>query len=356
MLTRDERTIIIDELSDHVGPGGSMGPLITIVFLAPDRAELGSLPLNLNTVVDQAAWLVDSCLASRWRLNPSLLELLLIRLVIQGGKGGLQPVLTRVRAQVDPNPNPYMSLWVLSDQPFLDRDSLRTAAKQLIEDVARPILRVNGPKSSGKSYSVELLSYIMQKSRPDIHVVPVQLADGTAPSYGVEELAESLVLSMEKTEPLPPRSNSSYPAALCRWLIRNASKNPGIWIFVLDGFGQPNLKEEVLEMIYQMAQQIGIPEFARKMRLVLVDFNQSLKGNWRARTMDDGLVLGGVTQKHMEDCLIEFNQRMAAIGRTSKMIQPADITTLAAGLLNRCGGPGASHLPRLYEELLALSL
>jgi hypothetical protein len=356
MLTRIEREQVIDELSDHVGPGGSMGPLITILFQGSDRAELGSLPLDLNSTRDQAAWLVDSCLANRWRLNPSLLELLLTRLIIQGGKGGLQSLLVRVQAHVDPNPDPYMALWVLADQPFLARDPLRNAAKQLIEDGTRPILRVNGPKSSGKSYTVELLSYVMQISRPDIHVVPVLLAEGTGPSYELEELAESLVLSMEKTDPLPPRSNSSYPAALCRWLIRNVNKNPGIWIFVLDGFGQPNLTNDVGEMIYQLAQQIGMPEFARKMRLVLLHFDRPLKGNWRARTLDDGLQLGGITQKHMEDCLREFNRKMAGLGKISKMVQAAEIPILAASMLGRCGGAGTSQLPNLYEELLALAL
>jgi hypothetical protein len=355
MLTRGERIEVIDGLSDHVGLDGSIGALITVVFQGPDRAELGSLPLDLNTVPDQAAWLVDSCLASRWHRNPSLLELLLTRLVVRGGKGSLQTLLTRVQSGVDPNPDPYMSLWVLADQPFLDRESLRTAAKQLIEDVARPILRVNGPKSSGKSYTVELLSYVMHQARPDIHVVPLQLADGTGPSFEVEELAESLVLSMEKTESLPQRSNSSYPAALSRWLIRNVNRNPGIWIFALDGFGQPNVKQEVFEMIHQMAQQVRAPEFARKMRLVLLHFDQPLQGNWRARTLDDGLTVGTITQKHLEDCLTEFNRRMAMLGKTSKMVQPTEIQTLAAGMLDRCGSADFSQLPGLYDQLLALS-
>jgi hypothetical protein len=351
MLTRAERTSLIEELSDHLGPGGSMSSLIMIVFQGPARAELGPLPLDLNTVADQCAWMVDSCLASRWRLTPSLMDLLLNRLVRQGGKGGLQSILTRVQAKVDPNPNPYKSLWVLADQPFLDRDRLRDAAQKLVEDPARPILRVNGPKWSGKSYSVELLNYVMQESRPDIHVVPVQLADGTGPSYEVEELAESLVLSMTKSEPLPARSNSSYPSALCRWLIRNSNKNSGIWIFVLDGFGQPNLKAEVLEMIFQMAQQIAIPEFARKMRLVLLHFEQPLKGNWRARTVDDGLSLPGITQQQLEDCLLEFN-----LSQTAKMVQTPEIPQLASGMLNRCFSNGAAPLPSLYEALLSLAV
>jgi len=195
----------------------------------------------------------------------------------------------------------------------------------------------------------------MKPSRPDLHVVPVQLAPGTGLSYDVEELAESLTLSMAMTNPLPQRTGSSYPGALCRWIIRNANRNSGVWIFVLDGFGQP-LKSEVTALIQLLAQQIAIPEFARKLRLVLLHFDQPLTGNWRARTIDDGpLIIGGITTQDLIDCLIAFNQRMAAINQGAKMILPAEIPALATAMLERCGGASASQLPSLYDELLAIA-
>src|SRR5215831_252680 len=150
MLTASERKQVIDELSDHVG-FTPMGSFISIVFVGDDRKELGSLPVDLNNISDQAAWVVNSCLASCWRRSPSLLELLLERMVVQGGKGALAPVLARVRRKEDPNPDPFATLWVLSNQPFLDRVPLRSAAKRLVEEITHPILRVNGPSLSGKT-------------------------------------------------------------------------------------------------------------------------------------------------------------------------------------------------------------
>jgi|GEM_PF-6783567 len=353
MLTRDERIQVINDLSDHVGLTNTIGALITIVFSVSDRAELGNLPTDLNNVQDQATWVVDACLSSRWRLNPSLLELLLVRLTGQGGKGGLMPILVRVQRQEDPNPDPFQARWVLSNQPFLDRGPLRSAARLLVEDIGQPILRVNGPSLSGKTYTAELLSFVMS-ARPDLHVVQVELAPETGPSYQVEELAESLVLSMEKTDRFPARSNSSYAGALVRWLIRNAYRNSGIWIFVLDGFGQEKVQDEVVEFIKQLAQHISKPEFARKLRLVLLHFDQPLFiGNWRARTVDDGpLTLGSVTPSDLEDCLIEFNSKMRALNRTAKMIDPAEIPQVAAGIIARSNG---AQLPHLYEQLLAIA-
>jgi hypothetical protein len=356
MLLRDERTQVIDDLADHIGLTGKIGTFLTVVFVGTNRDEFRNLPTDLTNVSDQATWVVDTCLSSRWQFNPSLLELLLQRLVVQGGKGALQPILTRVQAGTDPNPDPFRSLWVLSDQPFLDRAPLRIAARRLIEDSAKPIFRVNGPAKSGKSYTTELLSYVMRECRPDLHVVPVLLAPGTAASYGVEELAESLTLSMEKAEPLPSRSTSSYPSALGRWVIRNANRNAGLWIFVLDGFGQPSLKSEVMELLQFLAQQIGIPEFARKLRLVLLHFDYPpFIGNWRAKTADDILSAGGITAIDLVNCLTEFNAKMQSIGATAKMINAAEIPNLAAALLARCSGNTASQLPQLYEELLTIA-
>jgi hypothetical protein len=356
MLTRDERDQVIDDLADHVGLTSSIANVITIVFQGPDRTELGNFPLNINNVRDQAAWLVDGCLSSRWRLNPSLLELLLVRLTGQGGKGGLMPILQRVRTGVDPNPDPFNSLWVLASQPFLDRGPLRGTARQLVEDSSQPILRVNGPSRSGKTYTTELLSFVMEEARPDLHVVPVELAPETGPMFEVEELAEGLALMMEKRDPFPARSNSSYPKALVRWLISGAFANPGIWVFVLDGFGQPNLKLEVVEFIRVLAQHVAIPAYARRLRLVLLHFDQPLTGNWRAHTVDDGpLVLGGITATDLEDCLREFNTKMQALNRLNKMINPADIPTIAVRMFNNANKNPATQLPTLYEELWTIA-
>src|SRR3954462_14033781 len=124
MLTNQERNEVIQALAQHLGLI-QIGPLLQVVFSAADRRELGERPLDLNTATDQATWLADACIASRWRLNPSLLESLLNRLVNNAGVGALAPVLTRVQQKIDPNPDPFQTFWVLANQPFLSRPELR---------------------------------------------------------------------------------------------------------------------------------------------------------------------------------------------------------------------------------------
>jgi len=360
MLTRDERTLVIEALSEHVGLDGSIGLLITLVFQGLDRTELGSLPVDLRSVRDQSIWVVDSCLSSRWRRVPSLMELLLTRLVSQAGQGALEPALERVQRKEDPNPDPFDTFWVLADQPFLDREPLRPAARRLVEESERPILRVNGPSYTGKSYTVELLNFVMQHARPDLHVVPVKLGPEMGRSYEVAELAESLTLSMVTDSAPSPGSGSSYAGALCRWVVRNANRNPGIWVFVLDGFGQP-LQDDVASFIDQLVDRVNTPEYARKMRLVFLGFDRELKDHWKARTVDDGpLPLDGVTVDDLVNCLRAFNAKVQALGQPGRMIREDHLSVVAEGMLARSAaavadGKARSKLHDLHDQLFKLS-
>jgi hypothetical protein len=332
MLTKAEREQVISDLTEHTAPPNTVGALFKTTFTFEYRTDLGEPPLDMNRTSEQAAWLVDACLSLRWRRLPSAMELLLTRLVNTGGKGGLAPILTRVQQKIDPNPDPFDTLWVMAQQPFFSRLPLRKAARNLVEGVNQPILRVNGPSMSGKTYTRQLFEFVMSEVRPDLHVVPVELAPETGPSYTVEELADSLTLSMN-TDPVPQRSASSYPKALARWLVRNVNRNPGIWIFVLDGFGQ-KLQDEVVEFINLLAQYVFTPEFTRKMRLVLLHFDQDLVGNWRPWTVDDGpLVPNGIAASDLIECLVAFNAQMQATDQPDKMIEPADIPVIANDMI-----------------------
>src|ERR1035441_246045 len=99
MLTHEERDWVIEDLAAHVGLTSTIGNFILITFPGPYKTELGSIPVNLSTIEDQATWVVDACLSSRWRLNPSLLGSLLQKLINQGGKGSIPVNLSTIEDQ-----------------------------------------------------------------------------------------------------------------------------------------------------------------------------------------------------------------------------------------------------------------
>jgi hypothetical protein len=355
MLKVDEFPMVVNEVADHLGPTGDVRTFISVVFTPNHKPILGALPTNLSSLGDQAQWLVEYCLVSRWGVNPSLLESLLIRLVDVAGKGGLAPLRDRVHRREDPTPDIFQARWVLANQPFFDRKQIRVSAKLLLEQSEQPILRVNGPHGSGKTYTSELLAFVMERARPDLHVVVATLEDLSGPSYEVTELAETLTLPMRIDETVPVRSTSSYPAALCRWIIRNTVKQPGVWVFVLDGFGQQDVKAEVRELVQNLAKQVFTPEIAKRLRLVLLDYDQPLLGNWRARTLDDNLPdPASISPADLEECLKAYNKRMEEDGKPHKVIEASGVGQLAASLVERAPEQSTERLRGLYDQLLGL--
>lgn len=355
MLTPDERRQVIEELADFVGLTGDIRQFVRATLGVNQKDLLVDLPVNCILIPDQAAFVVDHCLQSRWKFTPSLLEMVLVRLV-DNGKADLAPMRDRVRAGTDPNPSAYKTLWVLADQPFIDRKNLRARLEQLVEGGDRPILRVTGVRGSGKSYTSELLDYVMKKAREDVHVASATLTEGNGPSYDVAELAESLAVAFSPDETLPERRNSSYSSALGRWIVRNTLKKAGIWIYLLDGFGQQDVKDETRELVQLLAQYVCSAEYSRRLRLLLLDYDKPLTGNWRAKTVDDVLPEpSGIREQDLVDCLAEYNQRVLAAQKPQKAINPSEISTLAAALLQRASANPQGQLQQIYDELVALA-
>lgn len=355
MLTPEERRQVIDELTDVVGLTGDVRQFIRLALGVNQKELLVDIPTNCTLIPDQAEFVVDYCLQNRWKVRPSLMELVLARLV-NSGKANLVLLRDRVHSGTDPNPNAYKTLWVLADQPFIDRKNLRTKLAQLVEMSDRPILRVTGVRGSGKSYTAELLGYVMARARGDVHLASATLTDGNGPSYEAAELAESLAVAFTPDEQLPERRNSSYPGALSRWIVRNTLKKSGTWIYLLDGFGQKDVMDETRELVHLLAQYVSSPEFSRRLRLLLLDYDRPLTGNWRAKTLDDTLPEpAGIQQQDLVDCLAEYNQRVLAEGRPQKAIQPADLPVLAAALIQRASASPQEQLRQIYDELLALA-
>lgn len=358
MLTREETTKVTAYLADHLGPTGDIRVLIQTVFAPEHKAILLAMPTNIPGIEDQAHWLVQYCLASRWPPDParaSLLELLLARVISIGGVGALGPLRDRVNQRVDPNAEVFQARWVIANQPFFDRVGTRDAIRKLLEGVTHPILRINGPDGSGKSYTLELLAHLSEQGPPHVRFTWAAVEPDNAPSYTLEELAETLTLPMLIEEPMPPRSTSSYAKALCLWIIRNTMRQPGVWVLVLDGFGNENVRGEVRQLVEALSAQVLAPEIVKRVRLVLIDYKPALPGNLGARTLDDRLPDPmAISAEDVQECLVAYNDRRRQQGQLTMVIEPGEVGTLAANLLGRAPAAPAERLRSLYNELCSL--
>src|SRR5262249_3897506 len=154
---------VTEYLANHLGASGDIRTLVQTVFAPDHTAILLALPTNINRIEDQAEWLVQYFVGSRGPPEPprgAMVELLLARLINTPGFGALAPLRDRVNQRIDPNAGIFQARWVIANQPFFDRGVTRLAIQQLIEGVTHPILRINGPNKSGKTYTFELLSHL----------------------------------------------------------------------------------------------------------------------------------------------------------------------------------------------------
>jgi len=359
MLTREETITVTGYLANHLGASGDIRVLIQTLF-APDHTPiLLALPTNIPGIEDQSRWLVQYCLACRWppkAEQPSLLELLMVRLINNAGVGALAPLRDRVRVHTDPNDDVFQTRWVIANQPFFARFGTRQAIRQLIEGVSYPILRINGPECSGKSYTLELVAHLAEQGPSYVRFATAAVEPTNAPSYTVEELAGTLTVSMEINEPMPQRNTSSYPKSLCLWIIRNTLRQPaGVWVLVLDGFGNKNVRAEVKQLVEALSAQVLAPDVVKRVRLVLLDYDPPLPDSLSARTLDDTLpdpmTIG---EQDLQECLLAYNKQRQQMGEMTKVIDPKDVGTLAASLLGRADSAPAERLRSLYKELRLL--
>lgn len=354
MLTQAERKLVEVELADVLAEQNDPRALISVIFGPGAKPLLRELPTSLNRADQYAEFTLDFCLRSRWKENPSMLELLLTRLVDFHGKGNLAQLRQRVRNRIDPNPDPFESTWVLADQPFFDRQKLRPYVKQLIERNDRPLLKVNGPPGSGRSYTRKFLEFIMSEFPDRVHVVPAEIAPDNGPSYEARELAESLTGPMGVVDDPPPPNVSSYPSALCRWILRNAMKQAGMWIFVLDGFGQNYVKPEVKELVQLLAKWISTGEYRKRLRLVLIDYIEPIPQPLPAEIMEEVTPLAeSLGTQDLVQCLVAHNARMRALRRVE--IEEAGLPRIADDILRRAPASGKARLQFVYDELVALA-
>src|SRR5712691_252204 len=178
------------------------------------------IPLGTVKADECATFVLNFCVEMRWSVTPSYMELLLTQLVTVNGCATLAPLLARARTRTDPLPDLFQARWLQADHPFYNRTTLRAHAKELVDQSARPLMRVTGDAGWGRSYTVRFLDYLSEQRGDTLHVVHEILQPSLGPSYEAEVLAEALTSPMGVEEPVPRRTTSSYAGALARFVLR----------------------------------------------------------------------------------------------------------------------------------------
>jgi hypothetical protein len=328
--------------------------LVDTIFNLAAPPILDELPLNLTTGAEYASWIVRYCLASRWQQTPALLDLLLAYLIGPKLIVRLQPVLDRVRTKTDPNPPPYLANWVGEAKPFFGRPDLRKRVQALLEKDDRPIFRIASPPDTyGRSYSREYFQYLNAKPPSEARMLVAVVSAGNGPSQVIADLAEDLVGQLGVTDPLPTPSSSDAAKEAARWILRHIASKPNVSVIVLDGYGQPDLNEEVRKTIDAVAQMVTVGQWRLKARLVLLDYPDTLPVSSGDILEEQLPAVVALTTAQLEPCIRELDQRQRADGLQG--IAADAIPGLVARMFAEAPTTGKPRLEALNRALTELA-
>jgi hypothetical protein len=354
VLTNDERRRVERALATVLMSRTQPLSLIAVVFLREPEPILLGIPTG-STSGEIAAFTLSACLRSGWTQAPPLLERLLEYLVTNALRGEFQGLLDRVRRREDPNPSLYDSSWILGlSRPFFDRHELRGQVRKLVEEIGRPILRVSADENSfGRSYTGRFFEHLASDRAAGRHVAIAQVSRGAGPGYRIDDLLGDLSTHFRKIDRWPERDGSSYPTAAARWLLRQMMNNDGLWLVVLDGFGQRPLTEEVREAVEELAHRVTVGEHRQRIRLVLLDYPHTLPNVSVADVLEEKLTpSAAIGRADLLPCLEAWDDLRRKNGLAG--IAPEELPRVANDLVDRAPADGKPRLETLNAWLTDL--
>lgn len=355
MLTQQETRDVADAIAAELSTGVDVRVFISTVFIGNDAELLRDLPMNLATLQQQAQFVVNYCLSSRWSKTPAMMDQLLEQLTNNYGRDfTLQ--LNRVRTRTDPNPDPVVALWLASHMPFFSRKLLRPVLSCLVSSDTQPILRVVGPPADGdecgKSYTAELIQHI-RDAQTDLRVAPARIEKGLGPSVTAEEVAMALVAPTGRELKLPERSSSSYAKILCFWILNQSMSTPDRWIYLLDGFDQPDVQNETKELVNALARELTGGEYRKRIRMVLVAYSSPLLGVPEVKILKEEVPPATtVTSVEIADCLAAHYADLVTRGQAP--VPRSVVDTVAQQLVQGAPAGPAMRLWHLNDKLTKL--
>lgn len=354
MLTNDERYAVQRALARALMSRPDPQSLIRVIFLAEAESILFDIPAG-STPLEIAERTVTACVLSRWTYDVSLLERLLHYLVTHGLDIGLGNLLERVKRREDPNQSVYDAAWILDhSRPFFGRQELRRHVQQLVEANGHPILSVAAEEQSfGRSYTGKFCEHLADSPDSDVQVAIASVSPGAGPTYRMDDLLGDLSTHFTKCDRLPDRAGSSYAAASARWLLRQMMDNDGLWLVVLDGFGQRPLTDEVCETVEELAYRVTIGQHRKRIRLVLLDYPHKLPNVSAADILEEKLLPAATISKtDLMPCLEAWDSRRRRGGFAG--IAAADLPRLACDLIKQAPIDGKARLETLNARLIDL--
>ena len=288
MLTHEERDIAIKAVALAIANHNQ--PRSSVVSMVAD-ADFGMYFTNqAPNPMELAREAIRMCEESQWERLPPWLQRILSNVA------QTEPVAKILAKIATPPPDwknknlvsPFDSFWIPRlGLPFVDRLKVRDALKALNEPDGSSALIINGPKKSGKSYCLELVSHGVEENMKAagknsfVPVARLKFEPGMGASLSPQTLAEKIVKSITKNpKPLPNLDSNPELVTddrlnehLCDWIVENAEMTGALWWIGLDGLNDKDLLPITRNFIAKLVEVISENgKHTNKLRLIIIDY------------------------------------------------------------------------------------
>lgn len=152
------------------------------------------------------------------------------------------------------SPDPIETCIVSRDQAFVDRLELRQRLQQLMQSNGWRSLVVKGEKRSGRSFTLELITFVIGDEE-DSRIVLVDLAD-TGADLGPGDLVRKIAFQMGlESVDVPPQQEQApkWNEDLSDWLggqVENSGRT--CWL-IIDAIDAVRPRDETMDLIWKLA-------------------------------------------------------------------------------------------------------
>jgi hypothetical protein len=249
----------------------------------------------------------------------------------------------------------YFDVCCLAGRIMVDRNRLRHSLRRLSTPTGKRIMVVTGRKSSGKSHSLQLISYLTEM-RGGFSLIPIDLADygqvlgankEIKPDYLARALARKLHYDLGPLKPPKDRQWARWVFDFCEDLETRALEDDRSCWVVIDGFGNVPLAQATVDLIKGLAVRIN--RSLLRFRLILLGYGDSFPLGVLPQVMPEN-----IEPIEVEDLLVFFRSAY------QQLRIPASDDTLVDSVTRVLSGLDPQHEdflfqlePRVSDELAA---
>lgn len=257
----------------------------------------------------------------------------------------LQAIADELRPQINAATVDHFNVaFVHNNLAMVNRTVLRAALREMAgpESTAARILVVNGPPSSGKTYSLELISYL-HRTLASFRLVLIDLtkiSGEVRPNDVAKNIVEQMSLPIAIPDP-DQEQDSRWIQTFCNRLQGELGKAVDQWWIVIDGFNHARLSPSINDLVKELSgRRLTLPE----LRIVLLSYPDTLSPDVERVALREAL-----TPISDRDLMLFFNQLYV---ESNKAYTPKDIAERIGEVMRAVDPSSASYMETLGTEVV----